>query len=256
MGVALAAIVIASTGSATAATLITGGQVRNSSLSGADVRDESLTGKDVKNLGTGDVKDGTLLAKDFRAGQLPGANGTGAVGPRGEQGPTGARGETGAAGPAGPAGAKGDAGQAGANGTTGAPGTDGTDGQDGLSASKAGVVVATGMLANTVYKSQVAITLPRFGTLLAQASIGLRAGANAARITCWFSTFPGGVEEEISQRMVVDVPAGSRATLALVGSRSYGTGITADVYTNCSTPATGAGIEGGNLYVVAAAPSS
>ncbi|MFM9044643.1 MAG: hypothetical protein ACKOL0_02370 [Solirubrobacterales bacterium] len=41
------------------------------------------------------VKDASLLARDFRAGQLP-------AGPRGEQGPRGETGATGATGPAGP----------------------------------------------------------------------------------------------------------------------------------------------------------
>jgi hypothetical protein len=49
------------------------------------------------------VKDGSLLAKDFKAGQLP-------AGPQGQAGATGPAGATGAAGAAGAAGAKGDPG--------------------------------------------------------------------------------------------------------------------------------------------------
>jgi len=44
------------------------------------------------------VKDGSLLARDFKAGQLP----AGAQGPEGRQGPRGAQGQTGPAGPIGP----------------------------------------------------------------------------------------------------------------------------------------------------------
>lgn len=78
--VATLALFVALGGSATAAVLVTG----------KNVKDSSLTGKDVKNnaLGSLDVKDGDLLAKDFKAGQLP-------TGPKGLQGPQGVKGETG-----------------------------------------------------------------------------------------------------------------------------------------------------------------
>ncbi|MBS1881804.1 MAG: collagen-like protein [Actinobacteria bacterium] len=46
------------------------------------------------------VKDGSLLARDFRPGQLP----AGAQGPRGAPGPAGPQGQAGPAGPAGPIG--------------------------------------------------------------------------------------------------------------------------------------------------------
>ena len=63
------------------------------------------------------VQDRSLLAKDFRAGQLPrGARGlrgaTGATGQAGPAGPTGATGSTGATGATGAAGPKGDKGDA------------------------------------------------------------------------------------------------------------------------------------------------
>jgi hypothetical protein len=58
------------------------------------------------------VKDGSLLARDFKAGQLP----------HGAQGATGPAGPAGSAGPAGPAGARGPAGPAGAGGAQGPPG--------------------------------------------------------------------------------------------------------------------------------------
>jgi hypothetical protein len=57
---------------------------------------------------SGEVKDRSLLAKDFKSGQLPagakGATGArGATGPAGPRGSTGPRGQSGLAGPAGPA---------------------------------------------------------------------------------------------------------------------------------------------------------
>jgi hypothetical protein len=71
--IALAAVVLASAGSATAARLITGKQIKNGSIASADVRD------------------GSLVRGDFKAGQVP-------AGPRGAQGPQGPRGATGARG--------------------------------------------------------------------------------------------------------------------------------------------------------------
>lgn len=55
---------------------------------------------------SGKVRDGSLLALDFRRGQIP-AGATGAQGPKGDTGETGATGATGATGPKGDAGATG-----------------------------------------------------------------------------------------------------------------------------------------------------
>ena len=76
MAVAFLALFVAIAGTATAAKLITGSDIRNSSIT------------------TRDVKNRTLLRRDFRPGQLPAA-------PRGPAGPAGHP------GPAGPAGAAG-----------------------------------------------------------------------------------------------------------------------------------------------------
>jgi hypothetical protein len=87
--VIVGAIVMATVGSATAASMITGSQIRNDTITSSDVRDGTLTSRD--------VRDHTLLTKDFRPGQLP-------QGPRGLTGATGPAGLAGAAGPRGPAG--------------------------------------------------------------------------------------------------------------------------------------------------------
>ena len=86
--VSVIALLVALGGTATAAVLITGKQVKNNSLTGADIKNRSL------------------LARDFKRGQLP----------------AGARGAPGPAGPTGPAGA------AGAPGADGDPGADGAPG--------------------------------------------------------------------------------------------------------------------------------
>jgi hypothetical protein len=61
--VATLALFVALGGSATAALVITGKNVKNGSLTGSDLKNGSV--------GSVDVKDNTLLAKDFKAGQIP-----------------------------------------------------------------------------------------------------------------------------------------------------------------------------------------
>lgn len=63
-------LVVAMAGSATAAALITGKDVKNGSLTGKDVKASSLTAKQVKDgsLGGADVKDGALAEGDLSAG--------------------------------------------------------------------------------------------------------------------------------------------------------------------------------------------
>jgi hypothetical protein len=102
--VAFIALLLAGTGSAAAATLITGAQVKDSSLTGRD------------------IKDGSLSARDLRNGTLRGAS-SGPRGPQGAQGPQGADGPAGPQGAVGPAGPSGATGEAGPRGPRGASGT-------------------------------------------------------------------------------------------------------------------------------------
>jgi hypothetical protein len=68
-------------------------------ITGRDVANNSLTGADVKNLRSRDVSDRSLLARDFKPGQLPaGAQGT--QGPKGDKGDKGDTGDDGLAGSA------------------------------------------------------------------------------------------------------------------------------------------------------------
>ena len=76
----LLALFVALGGTATAALLITGKNVKDSSLTGADIKNRSLTGKDVRKR--------SLLANTFKDGHLP-------RGPQGPQGPQGPKGDTG-----------------------------------------------------------------------------------------------------------------------------------------------------------------
>lgn len=88
--VALVALVLATTGSATAASKITSAMIRDGAVTSADVRN------------------GTLTARDFKPGVLPRA----AASTAGARGADGAAGPAGAAGTAGPTGAAGSAGAA------------------------------------------------------------------------------------------------------------------------------------------------
>jgi len=100
VGIAMIAV-LALAGTATAAKLITGKQVK----------DSSLTGKDVKNR--------SLTAADFK-GSVAGAQGVaGPAGPRGAAGPQGAAGAKGETGPQGVQGVQGEQGEQGAQGPEG-----------------------------------------------------------------------------------------------------------------------------------------
>lgn len=108
------ALFVALSGTATAATMISGKEIKNNSVTGADVKSSSLTGSDVKN--------GSLSAADLSAKAIAALQTSGAAGPAGPAG---------AVGPAGPQGAKGDKGDTGAPGAPGEPGAPGTNGADG-----------------------------------------------------------------------------------------------------------------------------
>lgn len=103
VGLAVIAL-IALAGTAVAAKLITGKQVKDGSLTGKDVKDESLS------------------AADF--------NGS-VQGPKGETGPQGPAGPKGDTGPQGPAGPKGDTGAQGPQGPAGPQGNTGAQGPQG-----------------------------------------------------------------------------------------------------------------------------
>ena len=92
------AVFLALGGSAYAALRITGANVVNGSLTGLDIKDNSMSGKDVKGIQSADIVDGSLLAQDFKAGQLP----EGPQGPQGLQGVAGTNGKDGNPGSPGP----------------------------------------------------------------------------------------------------------------------------------------------------------
>jgi hypothetical protein len=101
MLVAVVAVVLAGTGNGYAADAYTSGK-------------RLITGKQIKRntITSAQVSNGSLLAEDFRSGQLP-------AGPAGPQGPTGPEGARGPQGPQGPEGASGAQGPEGARGAQG-----------------------------------------------------------------------------------------------------------------------------------------
>jgi hypothetical protein len=68
----LAFVVAMSMGAAYAAPLITGSQIAKETVTGANIKNESVTSNDLAmdSIGSTRVKDGNLLFKDFRAGQV------------------------------------------------------------------------------------------------------------------------------------------------------------------------------------------
>jgi hypothetical protein len=105
------ALFVALSGTATAATMISGKEIKNNSVTGADVKSSSLTGSDIKNR--------SLTASDLSATAITALKSAGGPGPQGPAGP---------AGPQGAQGPKGDTGAPGAPGADGAPGAQGPAG--------------------------------------------------------------------------------------------------------------------------------
>lgn len=110
----IAAVIAVTGGSAYAAkTVLDGRSIKRGTVGTTQLAANSVTSAKVKN--------GSLLATDFKQGQLP----------AGQAGPTGAAGVQGLIGPAGPTGLTGLRGPAGTDGDDGGPGDDGDDGDTG-----------------------------------------------------------------------------------------------------------------------------
>jgi hypothetical protein len=109
-------------------------------LGGSAYAAVQITGKNIKDntITSADVKNRSLLASDFKPGELPKASGAGAgqPGPQGPKGEAGAPGQAGPQGERGPQGQTGPQGERGAQGEPGAPGQDGKDGQPGQKGDK------------------------------------------------------------------------------------------------------------------------
>lgn len=107
MLVAIAAVVLAVGGTATATALIGGQQIRNSSVTGADIRSRSIPGSDLRDRTVGLRQLTTGLRRQLNVATPGSTAATGSAGQTGSNGSTGSTGPTGPAGPAGPTGANG-----------------------------------------------------------------------------------------------------------------------------------------------------
>jgi hypothetical protein len=96
-------------------------------VTGKNVPRDALTGEDIKDLTSQDIRDYSLLRRDFKRGELRAAS-QGIPGPEGPKGDAGGKGDTGAQGLRGEKGDRGDMGQKGATGTTGSQGDKGDPG--------------------------------------------------------------------------------------------------------------------------------
>jgi hypothetical protein len=124
-------VLLATGGTATAARLIGGEDIRNSSITGADIKRGSLSGSDIRtgSITTADLNNRTERALDGKDG-APGPKGdTGAPGPKGDAGAPGPKGDAGATGETGAAGPKGDTGEKGDKGDQGDEGPAGPRGE-------------------------------------------------------------------------------------------------------------------------------
>lgn len=139
MIVAFVGLFVAGAGTATAAKLITGAQVKDSSLTGADIKDRSLSVREFGGIGASEGAPGPPGPQGLPGPQgargPQGADGTrgptGAKGEKGDGGTDGAAGERGPTGPVGPAGSEGPAGAVGAPGDPGPVGPPGPAGPAG-----------------------------------------------------------------------------------------------------------------------------
>jgi hypothetical protein len=115
------AVFVALGGSSYAAVTLSQNSVKSRHIGKGQVRKSDIARNAVTSS---QIRDGSLLAQDFKAGQL----GTGASGTTGPTGPAGPAGPSGPAGPAGPSGPSGVEGPTGAEGPAGAQGPAGPSG--------------------------------------------------------------------------------------------------------------------------------
>jgi len=154
-------------GTATAAQLITGKDVKNGSLTGADLEDGSVGFKELTRSARNRAeKPGPQGLK----GDTGAKGDTGPAGPAGQQGPkgdTGSKGEAGANGETGPAGPQGENGAAGAQGVPGAQGPAGPAGATG-DTGPAGPVGPVGPAgpAGIIAPASAALTAPKVITTI------------------------------------------------------------------------------------------
>jgi hypothetical protein len=202
--IVVAALVAATGGTATAAKLITGKDVKNGSLTGQDVKN--------KSLGMSDL---SAKARSSLRGQT---GATGAAGLPGAAGAAGAKGETGLTGPTGP---KGDAGEPGKPGEQGIQGNQGEQGPMGPSDGYYDRVLAFNRIESPASMTRVQKTLDRSaGSYVVNAKLTIENMAAAPlEVSCTLGSLIG-QDDFIAEidKTTIEVAPGLRAVVALTGA--------------------------------------
>ena len=136
---AVAVLVIALGGTATAAKFITGAQIKDGTITGRDIKAGSIDASDLRSDAAN-----ALRGRDGVRGETGTTGPRGDTGARGEAGASGALGADGKTGPQGPKGDTGATGPQGPKGETGGQGPQGPTGADGSDATRLGVLDAHG----------------------------------------------------------------------------------------------------------------
>jgi hypothetical protein len=198
------------------------------SVGRTQIRNNAVTSKKVKNH--------SLLARDFKRGQLP----SGPQGLTGPQGPQGAKGDTGAIGPQGDKGEKGDAGASGAQGEKGDPGVPGPPGPQGAKGDpgdpgpagqkgEKGDPGAPGV-AHVVVRHQASQQIPPLGIQ----GIGVSCHPGEQATGGGFDTSVlSDIEVVASKPIFADGDGKPTGWLAAVDNLSASQGLTLDVYVIC-----------------------
>ncbi len=202
--IAVAAVLALTAGTATAAKLITG----------KDVKNGSLTGKDIKNKSLG-VSD---LSSNARASLRGQTGATGAAGLPGAAGAAGAKGEAGLMGPTGP---KGDAGEPGKPGEQGIQGNQGEQGPMGPSDGYFDRVLAHNRIESPATMTRVQKTLDRSpGSYVVNAKLTIEnMAATPLEMSCTLGSLIG-QDDFIAEidKTVIEVAPGLQAVVALTGA--------------------------------------
>lgn len=183
-------------------------------LGSSDIARNAVAAKHIKDgqVKSADVRDGSLLAQDFAAGQLGGATaGPGAPGSAGARGETGPQGPVGPAGPEGPVGPEGPQGPEGPRGLTGPAGPQGAPGLSGV---------------ETVTATNFSNVVRLEATATATCPAGKRVIAGGGDIT---SPFP---ERKVG--LVVSRPMGSDAWTATARTYEPNTGVNMTTWAVCA----------------------
>ena len=155
------------------------------------------------------VKNGTLLAADFKAGQVP----AGPQGPKGDPGAQGPKGDPGAQGP------KGDTGAQGAQGATGPPGLQGIQGPKGDAGSSEVVVLSRPTLKPVSINTVVGAVVVS-GKNLISAKLVIGTQSTFAIPVCGLYAGPDLLD--VSRATLSNPAGGAVATLHLTGAMQTG----------------------------------